>query len=117
MFGIFEKKQVKKEIETIQVNGFFSSDDLKSIINEKGKDDIRFIAPFRTNGINTPLGFMISSNDPMEDMVCKITESRYKVKDNYKISLTPSDVEWYKEDYYMLDLVSLIERGIIKIVK
>lgn len=116
---VIKRKIIKNlnEIETISINHFFSTSDLKKIINQKGKENIRFIAPFKTQAMLTPLGFMTSSNDPVENVLCKITETKYKVDDWYKISLTPAEYNWYNEEYYIEDLTSLIEKGIIKIVK
>jgi len=92
-----------------------TQDKLLAIINEQGIENIRFMAPFKTKGMSTPLGLMIGSDDPEELVECRITEKRYKVADRYKISLTPANAEWYTEHYYLLDLCSLIDRGIISI--
>lgn len=94
----------------------FTTADLKASIKEKGIENIRFIAPFKTEGTLTPLGLMVGSNNKTEKVECKITEKRYRVKDNYKISLIPVKDPLYIEHYYLLDLTSLIDRGIITIV-
>jgi hypothetical protein len=69
----------------------------------------------KRQGTVTPLGLMISSNDPNYPTECKITEERYQVEKEYKISLTPVEYQGYVEHYYVDDLASLIDGGIIKI--
>lgn len=93
-----------------------TTDKLKEIIAEKGVENIRFAYPMAAEGTITPLGLMVSHDGNTKVMKCKITEERFKIKDNYKISLTPSDEEWYTEHFYWMDFVSLIERGVIKIL-
>ncbi len=95
----------------------FTSYDLRKRIADEGKENIRFIVPMKQTGILTPLGVMISSSDPDVPTICKITEERYKVEDNYKISLTPANFQGYTEHFYQEDLSSLIEKGIVKIVE
>ena len=62
--------------------------DLIAQIGKIGVDKIRFMAPFKSKGAMTPLGFMTSSSDPEEIVMCRITEERYKIADKYKISIT-----------------------------
>lgn len=81
----------------------------------EGNPNIRFIIPMKKTGVLSPLGLMVSSSDPDIDTVCKITEDRYKLKDNYKISLIPEKGIGYREDYYITDFTSLINQGYIKI--
>lgn len=94
-----------------------SEKELMEEINRQGVENIRFIASFKTEGTITPLGLMISNDSPIEDMLCHIVEDRYKVKDNYKISITPVGYSSYIDHYYFSDFVSLINKGLIKIVR
>lgn len=98
-------------------------DKLLKMIEEQGVEKIRFEAPFKTSGVMTPLGLMVGSNDPEEMMLCRINEDRYKVSDHYKITLEPCKAtpeakseDWYNEDYYLLDLCSLIDCGVVKVL-
>ena len=90
-----------------------TQDKLLAIIDAQGIENVRFMAPFKTQGTPTPLGIMVSSNDPEEITECRITEDQYKVSDRYKISLTPTNSEWYTEHYYLLDFCSLMDKNII----
>lgn len=92
-----------------------TQDKLLTLIEEQGVENIRFMAPFKTQGMPTPLGLMVSSSDPEELVECRISEERYKVADRYKISLTPANAEWYTDHYYLMDLCSLIDRGVVAI--
>lgn len=59
------------------------------------------------------MGFSFTSSDtPFEWFECKIDESRYKVEDNYKITLRALNNEAY-EHYYQDDFLSLMEKGLI----
>jgi len=90
--------------------------ELMEEINRKGVENIRFIASFKTEGLVTPLGLTISNYSSEEKMVCHIVEDRYKIKDNYKISITPVEFSSYIEHYYFSDFVSLINKGIIELI-
>ena len=44
---------------------------------------------------------------------CYISESRYKLKDNYKMTLVPIDQRYCSNDYYLEDFESLLGKGYI----
>ena len=54
-----------------------------------------------------------SSNDPVMWVECEVDESRYKVDDNYKITLKSLNPIYGKENYYQSDFVSLLNKGFI----
>jgi hypothetical protein len=103
-------------INKLKTNDFITTNDLLDYIAEKGIENVRFIVPMKQTGIISPLGLMISSNDPDYPTKCKITENRYQLKDNYKISLTPCEYEGYIEHYYISDLIGLIKGKFIQLV-
>jgi hypothetical protein len=53
-----------------------------------------------------------SSDDEPEQVECVIDETRYKLKDNHKITLKAVDEEQFSYDhYYVSDLESLMKRS------
>jgi len=102
-------------VDKLKSNDYIVSSDLMEYILEKGVENVRFIVPMKRKGTITPLGIMISSNDPDYPTECKITENQYLVKDNYKISLTPAGYDGYIENYYLSDLASLIQSKHIRL--
>lgn len=54
-----------------------------------------------------------SSDKPLMWTECEIDESRYKVDDNYKITLRSLNPEYGYEDYYQSDFLSLMKEGFI----
>jgi hypothetical protein len=50
----------------------------------------------------------------LEDVVCEIVENRYKLSDEYKITLKAIDPAFGKVHYYLSDLESLINKNQIK---
>jgi len=89
---------------------------LISEINLIGKDNIRFYVPMH------PLEgcFFIqytSSNSPEYLVECYIDETRYKVDDDYKITLKACDERFGCKHYYICDLETHIKAGIISIIK
>lgn len=59
------------------------------------------------------MGFTFTSSDtPFEWFECRVDEERYKVDDNYKITLQALNNTAY-EHYYQDDFLSLMERGLI----
>ena len=93
--------------EKVEHTGFITSDELCQAILTDGIDRARFIVPFKTKSNN------------FKDVLCKV-EERYnrEVKENYKLVLVPvepdNSVSKY-EEFYTMDMTSLIEKGIIKI--
>lgn len=88
---------------------------LTNIILENGVDSVYFIdkvKPLRT----TLFMSYTTSSDPEVEMLCKINTERYKVEDNYKLTLEPIHEGFAKEHYYVSDLESLITEGRIKLL-
>ena len=56
----------------------------------------------------------ITSNDVPVTVPCIINEKRYKLKDNYKVTLQSTINGFGKRHFYQMDLESLIHRGQIK---
>jgi hypothetical protein len=91
--------------------------ELRSKINEVGKDKIRFFVPMRQVNVVPFIGWgFTSSTDPEYLTECYIDEDRYKVDDEYKITLRACDPYFGYEHYYQCDLAGLItsERIYIK---
>jgi hypothetical protein len=54
-----------------------------------------------------PIGLVVSS-DPEAQCICTISEKRYKVEDDYKITLVPQNPQFASHDFYISDLESLM---------
>lgn len=92
-------KELKEKVEKKE---WVTSDDLCQAILSDGIENARFIIPLN------------------KDTVCKI-EERYnrEVKNNYKLTLVPVEADETvasSDDYYTMDMISLILSGYIKIV-
>lgn len=87
---------------------------LKDRIINVGIENCLFIVPMKP--IRSILGFKFTnSNDPEYNVPCRIDESRYKIDDNYKITLICDyQKEFGKESYYLSDLQLMINRGTIE---
>ena len=73
--------------------------------------DIHYFCLMRP--INTFMGISFkSSNNPMMWFECYVDESRYKVADNYKITLCDINGRAY-EHYYQDDFLQLMYKGLI----
>ena len=53
-----------------------------------------------------------SSDDTMVFLPAKISEERYLVKDNYKVTLLPLVDGFAKQDFYISDLETLVRQHI-----
>lgn len=129
------KMDYKELIEATDKRGRMSENHFLAYLRYKG-ENFRCIAPMTIRGIMSPLGMMVSESDyqPILSRLCmekdgeRFKDSNYNpliekdgMWDNawyhsYKISLTPAEFDGCRESYYVLDLVSLIKRGHIKIV-
>ena len=87
---------------------------LKEKIEKAGIENCMFLVPMRPVRTYFGLISLTSSSDPEIIVPAKITEERYKLKDNYKISLKSVYDSFGKEHYYVSDLESLISSGTIE---
>jgi hypothetical protein len=87
---------------------------LKEKIENAGIENCMFLVPMRPVRTYFGLISLTSSSDPEIIVPAKITEERYKLKDNYKISLKSIYDIFGKEHYYVSDLESLISSGTIE---
>jgi len=83
-------------------------------IEEVRIENCMFLVPMRP--LDTYFGFIsfTSSNDTEVIVPAKIDEDRYKVNENYKITLKSIYPKFGKENFYTSDLESMIESGIIQ---
>ena len=94
---------------TIKANHPMLSDLTKDIL-ARGVENVRFKILMRPLRIYGPI--VITSSQDEEVMVeCVIDESRYKVRENYKIGLKSLDPRFGSESFYICDLEGLMERN------
>jgi hypothetical protein len=88
--------------------------DLLEEINSRGIDKIRFFVPMHPLE-SDPFDFIHykSLNSPEHLVECYISEERYKISENYKITLVAVDEQYGYESYYICDLESLIQSDIV----
>ena len=87
---------------------------LKELIEKAGVENCIFLVPMRPVRTYFGLISLTDSSDPEIIVPCKITEERYKLKDNYKITLKSIYDGFGSEHYYVSDLESLIKGGVIE---
>lgn len=88
--------------------------DLKGHIEKHGIENCLFMTPMRP--VNQIMFIRYkSSSDPEVTVPCRIDEDRYKIEDNYKITLKCTYPQFGKEHYYMSDLAQLIDQGHIEL--
>lgn len=92
---------------------------LGKLINSIGVENVRFLVDLTP--IQTFLGFIsfTSSSTPEIPMLCEIDESRYKLADDYKLTLR--SIEQIKgikgsRHFYMSDLQQMIDDGQVKMM-
>ncbi len=88
---------------------------VKKYIEKYGKENLRFLIKMRP--IHNVFGLIsyTSSIDEPVTVMAKIVEKKYKIDDNYKIELQAEDSRFGKDDYYFIELDSLIDRGCIRV--
>lgn len=88
--------------------------DLKEKIEKVGIGNCMFLVPMRP--VRTYFGLIswTSSSDSEIIVPAKITEERYKLKDNYKITLKSIYDGFGKDHYYISDLENLISSGTVE---
>lgn len=86
---------------------------LADVIQEYGVKNLYFVIPMRPlEMIGLIPGIAIkSSGTPEEQVGCVIDEHRYKVADNYKVSLRAENPIYGVEHFYQCDLRSLLMRS------
>jgi len=92
---------------------------LKKLIEDVGVNNLLFLANMKQ--IKTYFGLisLTSSSDPDMLVICKIVETKYKVKDNYKITLQALNQKIgikAQEHYYISDLEQMINSNQIGVL-
>jgi hypothetical protein len=86
---------------------------LTEIILKHGVENILFMAS--VSPLHRFMGIGYTTNDEKFTMPCVIDEKRYKVSENYKITLKPVHYPSFAtEHYYVSDLKQIIKRGDIQ---
>ena len=109
-------KELKEKIERKE---WVTSDDLCQAIISDGVENVRFIVPLNIVSVRG-FGISLLDGNKTKETVCKI-EERYnrEVKQNYKlivVPVKPDETVASYDDYYTMDMISLIQSGYIKIV-
>lgn len=87
--------------------------DVQQHANTVGLENLRFLVELHP--LEEILGFKFtSSNSKISVHECIVVESRYQLKNNYKMTLK-SLVDGQEEHFYILDFNSLVRQGSIKI--
>lgn len=100
------------ELDSKLKNDEWVTDDnfVQSIIHD-GIENTRFFVPMHPlEGIRGLVTFT-SSSTPEILVECRIDETRYKVKEGYKITLRAINPAFGQDHYYTCDLLSLIKSG------
>lgn len=87
---------------------------LKEKIESAGIENCMFLVPMRPVRTYFGLISLTSSSDTEIIVPAKITEERYKLKDNYKITLKSVYDGFGSDHFYISDLESLIKSGTIE---
>jgi hypothetical protein len=82
-------------------------------ILEVGVKSCMFIVPMRPVRTILFISFT-SSSDPEFDVPAVIDESRYRLEDNYKITLKSTLPGFSKTHFYICDLERILETGRVK---
>ena len=93
---------------------YMNPEKLLNTINENGIENVMFVAamrPLRQIGVGPVNINYTSSSDELIDVPCMISEDRYKLEDNYKITLKPIYEGVASEHFYISDLCNLIRQG------
>jgi hypothetical protein len=87
---------------------------LKEKILEAGIENCLFLVPMRP--VQTVFGLIsyTSSSDPEVVVPAEISEKRYKLEDNHKITLRSMYKQFGQEHFYLSDLNLMIERGTVQ---
>jgi hypothetical protein len=109
-------KELKEKIDR---NEFVISDDLCQAILSDGIDNVRFIVPLNVVSLRM-FGITMYDNSEFKDTLCKIEEGwNREVRQNYKLTLVPVEPDETVErsrEFYISDMIQLIQEGIIKII-
>lgn len=83
-------------------------------IIDKGIENVRLFAQMEQIDFIIPqIGIAITSLSNVTWVECRIDESRYKVADEYKITLVSLDERYSYRHYYQSDFESLVKKGYI----
>lgn len=107
-------KELKNKIDNLD---WVTSDDLTQAILTDGVENVRFECPLNPISVTFDNIALCNASEHI-NVLCKISEKRYKVGKNYKITVIPVDENILvgAKDYYIGDMIGLIQSGHIKII-
>ena len=111
-----EQQELKLDIDNLVKDMQLKSKELQAIVKYRGVANMRFYASITTLDVETPIEAIENIIGKREFVECRIDETIYKVKDWYKITLTPVEDsgKYGYEHYYITNFVSFINEGLIK---
>lgn len=80
------------------------------IADHGGPESVHFVVPMQKRKEFLFLRYT-DSDTPFEPVVMRISEERYRIDENYKITLVADNPEYGREDFYQLDLMSLLREN------
>lgn len=94
-----------------------TSENLIGLVKKYGIPNVGFIVPMPPTHSFMGLISWTSSTAKMVPILCKIEERwNRRLDDNYKLILRSTKKGYSYEDFYVMDLVSMINQGYIKMV-
>lgn len=94
-----------------------TSDNLIGLVKKYGIPNVGFIVPMTPTHSFMGLMSWTSSSDKTTPVLCHIEERfNRRVEDEYKLILRSTKEGYSYEDFYVMDLVGLINSGHIKMV-
>lgn len=89
---------------------------LLDLLKTVGNDNVSFLLPMSRLHFVPVIGLAYTtSSDPQQNIICKISEDKYKLSDNYKTTLVSTTEGYGQKHFYISDLESLIREGTFKI--
>ena len=110
---------MKELKERVEKDEWITSDDLCQAILSDGIENVRLLIPFNVIAARG-FGITLFDGKKTKEVVCKIEERwNRKVLQNYKLTVVPVEPDetiLSHDDFYVMDMVSLIREGHIKIL-
>lgn len=86
---------------------------IQEIIKKYGVENV--FVEIKSKKLHRCLFLTYTTSDEAKSKICHINEDRYKISEDYKITLAPDDKNFAKHHYYISDLNSIIDSGHVRV--
>lgn len=112
------KAYFHKSLSTTADQSWVCQEDLQRLVEQSSEAEALFEVPIVPNSTAMSGLFCVPEPDAREELVaCTVSQRRYRMQENYKIELVPTQKGFESQRYYLSDFAQMVRAGRIRLLK